>query len=364
MSVTVRPYVNGGWEVDIRVQLPDGSVIRERKKAAASSKQAAQKWAESRERVLLVHGKPKPAKEDVQKIPTLKEFALRFLDGYAKANRLKPSGIASKETVLRVHLAKAFGDKRLDEISTEDVQRLKAALTERAPKTVNNVLTVLSVVLRTAVEWGVIARVPCSIKLLKAPKNEASFHDFDEFERLVEVARSEALALLVVLLGGEAGLRCGEMMALEWTDIDFAKRQLTVARSEWKGHVTMPKGGRLRYVPMTRRLTEALREARHLRGPRVLCDGTGKPLTQKVIQVLVRRTARRANVKPGIHILRHTFCSHLAMRGAPARAIQELAGHQDLGTTQRYMHLSPAALDAAIRLLETGTETSRVAVEK
>ena len=352
MSVTVRSYVNGGWELDIRVQLPDGSVIRERKKAAASSKQAAQKWAESRDRVLLVHGKPKPAKEDVQKIPTLREFGLRFLDGYAKANRLKPSGIASKETVLRVHLAKAFGDKRLDEISTEDVQRLKAALAERAPKTVNNILTTLSVVLKTAVEWGVIERVPCSIKLLKPPKGEASFHDFEEFERLVEAARSEAPALLVALLGGEAGLRCGEIMGLEWTDVDFAKRQLTVARSEWKGQVTMPKGGRIRYVPMTRRLVEALRDARHLRGPRVLCDGAGKPLTQKVVQVLVRRTARRANVKPGIHILRHTFCSHLAMRGAPARAIQELAGHQDLGTTQRYMHLSPAALDAAIRLLD------------
>jgi hypothetical protein len=50
--------------------------------------------------------------------------------------------------------------------------------------------------------------------------------------------------------------------------------------------------------------------------------------------------------------LRHTFCSHLAMRGAPARAIQELAGHQDLTTTQRHMHLRPAALDAAIRLLD------------
>jgi excisionase family DNA binding protein len=364
MSVTVRPYVNGGWEVDIRVQLPDGSVIRERKKASATSKLAAQKWAESRERVLLVHGKPKPVKEELQTIPTVKEFALRFLDGYAKANRLKPSGIASKETVLRVHLARAFGDKRLDEITTEDVQRLKATLTERAPKTVNNILTTLSVVLRTAVEWGVIEDVPCSIKLLRAPKTEASFHDFEEFERLVEVARSEASALLVVLLGGEAGLRCGEMMALEWTDVDLTKRQLTVARSEWKGHVTMPKGGRLRYVPLTRRLTDALREARHLRGPRVLCDGAGKPLTQKVVQVLVRQTARRANVKPGIHILRHSFCSHLAMRGAPARAIQELAGHQDLGTTQRYMHLSPAALDAAIRLLETGTEMGRAAVEK
>ena len=40
------------------------------------------------------------------------------------------------------------------------------------------------------------------------------------------------------------------------------------------------------------------------------------------------------------------------MKGAPARAIQELAGHQDLSTTQRYMHLSPATLDAAIRLLD------------
>ena len=41
------------------------------------------------------------------------------------------------------------------------------------------------------------------------------------------------------------------------------------------------------------------------------------------------------------------------MRGAPARAIEELAGHQDVATTQRYMHLSPAAIDGAIRLLDT-----------
>jgi site-specific recombinase XerD len=58
-------------------------------------------------------------------------------------------------------------------------------------------------------------------------------------------------------------------------------------------------------------------------------------------------------------MLRHTFCSHLAMRGAPARAIQELAGHQDLGTTQRYMHLTPAASASAIRLLDgDGLETA------
>ena len=76
-------------------------------------------------------------------------------------------------------------------------------------------------------------------------------------------------------------------------------------------------------------------------------------MSADIVKHHVERAARRAQIKEdGVHRLRHTFCSHLAMRGAPARAIQELAGHQDLTTTQRYMHLSPAALDGAIRLLD------------
>ena len=85
----------------------------------------------------------------------------------------------------------------------------------------------------------------------------------------------------------------------------------------------------------------------------MLCQDDGQPLTRQIVQTRVKRASRVAGLPhDGVHILRHTFCSHLAMRGAPARAIQELAGHQDLSMTQRYMHLSPAALDAAIRLLE------------
>jgi len=91
----------------------------------------------------------------------------------------------------------------------------------------------------------------------------------------------------------------------------------------------------------------------------VLCDPEGRALTQKVVQMAMRWFALRARVKPGVHILRHTFCSHLAMRGASARAIQELAGHQDLATTQRYMHVSPAALDAAVRLLDCPRVSAR-----
>ena len=129
MSVTVRPYVNGGWEVDIRVELPDGTIIRERKKASATGKAAAQRWAEARERVLPVNGKPKRAqKEEVLETPTLKEFAPRFVDGYAKANRLKPSGIAGKKSILKMHLVPQLGDKRLD----NDLDRKRATAEVRS----------------------------------------------------------------------------------------------------------------------------------------------------------------------------------------------------------------------------------------
>jgi integrase len=72
-----------------------------------------------------------------------------------------------------------------------------------------------------------------------------SFYDFDEYERLVAATSSvDAPAHLIVLLGGEAGLRCGEMIALEWRDVDLAKRQICVQRSDWNGQVTTSSGAR------------------------------------------------------------------------------------------------------------------------
>ena len=61
-----------------------------------------------------------------------------------------------------------------------------------------------------------------------------------------------------------------KMMAVEWRDLNFQKRQLCVQRSDWKGQVTSPKSGRIRYVPLTVRLASALKRHRHLRGTRVL----------------------------------------------------------------------------------------------
>ena len=139
-----------------------------------------------------------------------------------------------------------LGNRKLNAITNEAVQLLKSKLRDKAPKTVNNVLTVLNMLLKTATNWAVIDSMPCTVRLLPTPQGSAGFHEVDAYERLVVAGKAlDARTYLIALLGGEAGLRCGEMMALEWSDVDPNKRQLCVARSEWKGHVTVPKGSRL-----------------------------------------------------------------------------------------------------------------------
>jgi len=140
----------------------------------------------------------------------------------------------------------------------------------------------------------------------------------------------------------------GEMVALQWGDFDFHPNgygQIAVERSAWKGQIGLQKGGRIRFVPMTRRLAAALHQHRHQRGPRVMYQEDGNPMTEKVVQNLVGRAARGADLRHnGPHMLRYTFCSHLAMRGASAKQIQELAGHQDLGNDST-LHASESCGD-------------------
>src|SRR3954451_845430 len=117
MSVKVRPYKRGGWGVDVIFRLPSGKRHRERSKAPLSSRSGAQRWGEDRERYLLING----IAEQREEVPTLEAFAPRFLRDHAQANRQKPSSIASKETIIRMHLIPALGATRLDAISTADI---------------------------------------------------------------------------------------------------------------------------------------------------------------------------------------------------------------------------------------------------
>jgi len=362
MTIKVREWKRGksvGFEVDIRFTYPDGTAFRRRVKAPVESKSAAKRWGEAKERELLM--KPSPVFLEQQEakrkeVPTLEEFKRRYMTNYAKANREKASSMHAKERIFENHLLPRLGRRPLDRITDEDVQNLKGALADRKPKTVNNVLTVLGSTLRVAVKWKVIPAMPCAIDLLKVSNLQLTFYEFDEYARLVEAAEAIHLRTLVVVrLGGDAGLRRGEMMALRWSDVDFTRRQLQVQQSIWQGTTDTPKGGRGRIVPMTAALASALQRYRHLRGERVLYDDGGRAVRGHTLLDYHQAAQRRAGLRyvtGGLHILRHTFCSHLAMRGAPVKAIQELAGHEDLTTTMRYMHLSPAARDTAIRLLD------------
>ena len=234
------------------------------------------RWATESRTGLLTAGKPgRPERTSQRRCYDCEEFWPRFLEG-TRSEPQKPSGIAAKETVARVHLIphlEMSGSTPFD----RGIQRLKSALA-RAPKTVNNVLAVLNVLLKKAVEWSVIERLSVHIGCCRFPNGQRVFRlrrvqtaGRDRQERMAQAAH------LVVLLGGDAGLRCGEIMALEWTDVDLGKRQLCVQRSEWKGHVTVPKGGRLRYVPLTGGLPRALREQPTSAGARVLCHGGRSP---------------------------------------------------------------------------------------
>jgi len=85
----------------------------------------------------------------------------------------------------------------------------------------------------------------------------------------------------------------------------------------------------------------------------VFCDEGGRILTDTEVRRPLWRACKRASLRMITwHILRHTFASHLVMRGAPIRAVQELLGHSTILMTMRYAHLAPEVAREAVQLLD------------
>lgn len=143
-------------------------------------------------------------------------------------------------------LIPALGTKRLDEITELDVQAVKVTLAELKPKTVNNVLATLSKLLRVAKRLGVIRALPVEFfELLKVPPPAVAFYTFEEYVALVAVAeRLDPRTLAAVLLGGDAGLRAGEVIGLELTDVSRANRLITVERQGGEASWIRPRAAR------------------------------------------------------------------------------------------------------------------------
>jgi integrase len=173
-----------------------------------------------------------------------------------------------------------LGTKRLDEITESDVQEIKARLTARRPKSVNNVLATLSKMLRVAKRLRVITALPVeSFELLKVRSKPPVFYDFEEYGRLVAAAGAlDDRILAMVLLAGDAGLRPGEIVALLQSDVNLASNRLRIERQSWLGVVDTPKtDAGIRTIPMTQRLAAVLRRIRHLGSDAVLVRTAGAP---------------------------------------------------------------------------------------
>ena len=333
------------WVVDISYQHPNGREERIRKKSPIQTRRGAEQY-EREVRAHLAAG-TFGEKEPVEK-PLFREFAKEFIRDYATTNN-KPSEVRSKTMILNLHLLPTFGNQRLDAIGVRQIEAYKAKkIQERlSPKTVNNHLTVLRKLLSVAHEWELIDGVP-AVKWLKVPEPKFDFLDFDEAEQLIEAADPEWRPMIVAAL--KTGLRLGELLALSWEDINLKLGKLIVRRSIARGVMGTPKNGRTRTVPLGETVLRELKAHRHLRGEFVFCNPDGRPLTENQCKAPLKRIFKRAGLrKLAWHALRHTFASHLVMKGAPLKSVQELLGHSDIRMTMRYSHLSPREVAREIR---------------
>jgi integrase/recombinase XerC len=149
-------------------------------------------------------------------------------------------------------------------------------------------------------------------------------------------------AVLELLYG--SGLRVGELCGLQVSSLTLAAASATV----WG------KGSKQRRVPLSEPAVRALRRWLDLRSDVVPADRgdvlfgneRGNPLTSRDVRRIVDR---RSPTPTHPHALRHTFATHLLDGGADLRAVQDLLGHRDVATTQRYTHVSRERLSAAYR---------------
>jgi len=336
------------WLVDVQVVDKGGRLRRIQRVSPINNRRAAEKLEHELREELLNSEEQDEATTTAT--PTFSEFAERFMTTYAIANN-KPSEVEAKRIILRVHLLPEFGTIGLDQIGVAEVEAYKARKLQAtlARKSINNQLTVLRKILSTAVDWHLIPSVP-QIKWLRTPPPEFDFLTFEEAARLIGAASEEWRAAITTAL--RTGLRQGELRALRWSDVDLEGGRILVRRAVWRDVISTPKNGRTREIPLSQRAAATLRQ--HPRRSELVFSALdGSMLSKGAMKWPLWNACKSAGLRMiGWHSARHTFASHLVMRGAPIKAVQELMGHSTIEMTMRYAHLSPDARREAVQLLD------------
>jgi integrase len=298
--------------------------------------------------------------------PTFAEWSERWMRDYCRVEKAESQWRADA-CVIRLHLLPAFGKVRIVHLKKSHLAELKASLRSReklnggktvrgsgkplSVKSINNILALAKKMMATAVDFDLIPSNPFQgVKPLKLANLEHSYWRPDERDQFIERCRDidpEFADLVVVAC--HTGLRLGELAALRWSDIDFARRKVHVARTwnfQLKKVIEMPKGKESADVALNQvalevfgRLPKAGREVFSL----ALFHSARNRLGDLCELTLTR------NIR--FHDLRHTFASCLAMAGVDLMVIQKLMRHKSYQMTLRYAHLHPDHLAGATDVL-------------
>jgi len=267
------------------------------------------------------------------------DFSREYL-AYSEANKAPKSYLRDQYAIKA--LAGYFGKHYLLEITNKDIELYKATrLKTVKPRTINIELQCLSNMLKKALEWNYLTKLP-TIKRLKETKKAIRFLTLEEMARLIQSASPWLRYILVVLRN--SGLRKSELINLKLQDADFDNNVLLIKSTKTNNFNFISMNQELRetllflrdnYIAPNSKITpRASHQMEYF-----FCSPDGKKIGdfKKSFANAVRK-AGLVGVTP--HTIRHSFASNLVMSGVDITTIQELLGHKNIGTTMIYAHIA------------------------
>jgi integrase len=335
--------------------------------------------AEAALRQAIVDHQKTPAAE--RTMPTFAEFFERW---HATASRDWSATTVERTYELGQYAVRLFGSTPLDQLDTMRLVEYMAHLGDHggrvtkehpegrslAPKTVRHIAFAVQACLEAAVDWEILAKNPMKkVRKPRVPRRRPKVVDKSGFNELLR--QTAGLAIWpVIVLGMATGMRRGELLGLEWSDIEFDRATLEVSKSleETKKHglrIKSTKSGETRRFSIPADVVEVLREhkreqdrQRELYGSGyanlnlVFCRPDGHYYNPDKLGVHIRRAMQNAGLAGvSLHTLRHSHASELLSQGAPITAVAERLGHASPNITLGiYSHALPADNAAAAKL--------------
>ena len=287
---------------------------------------------------------------------TFADFAISWLGTWAIV-KLKASGYQEYESIIRLHLSPTLGELALSEVSVYRIQvyiadKLKAGL---APRSIKNHVIVLKRILGTAVDYGMLQDNPVDkVAMPRIERTEMSFLTPIQLRQLTE-ATPPSWRLLIAL-PALCGLRKGELLALEWSDIDLESLTLSITKSMRGGIVSTPKtSSSVSTLTLPESLTPYLGQRRRQAAGNklVFCKSDGSPLADTTPNRVLAKALSQAGL-PSIrfHGLRHSWAVAHLRAGTDIKTLAHLGRWASTASLlETYAHvLDPIGGDAVRRL--------------